>query len=46
MKCLYDIFGSDRDFFDDFLVLPAAQDLIIYYAHTLYIDLWAMSYTE
>ena len=36
MKCIYDIFGSDRDFFDDLLVLTAAQDLIIYHAHTLY----------
>ena len=36
MKCLYDIFSSDRDFFDDLFVLLAAQDLIISHAHTLY----------
>jgi hypothetical protein len=33
MKCLYDIFGSHWDFFDD-LVLPAGQDLIIHHTHT------------
>jgi hypothetical protein len=44
MKCLYDIFGSHRDLFDDLLVLPAAQYLIIYYTQFLYLSLNCVIY--